>query len=231
MSTLEGGAGEAQKALVDGALAAGVRRFLPSEFGSNLDNPKTRTLPIFAPKIETQQYLAERARDTGLTWTLVYNGACLDWGLKHKFIADVSGAAPTTVYDGGDLPFSTTTLGSVADGVVGILTHPDETANRSVRIQNAVITQNKLLELARRAAPGKKFEVAPKSLDEVIAAADARLAKGLFDVPTLLSYLFRAVFDPQYGGVFTGNTDNELLGVKELSEDEIFEIVKAHIPA
>ena len=231
VSTLEGSTGGVQKALIDGALAAGVKRFLPSEFGSNLDNPKAKLLPVFGQKIEVEQYLAEKTRGTGLTWTRVYNGAFFDWGLQHKFLADVTGTAPTTIYDGGDNPFSTTTLGSVADGVIGVLTHPDETANRSVRIQNAVVTQNKLLELARRAAPGKTFDVKHVKLDDVTAACDARLAQGLYDNETFIPYIFRAIFDPSYGGVFTDNNDNKLLGVKELSEDEIFEIVKAHVSA
>lgn len=231
VSALSTGGEGSQKALVDGAVAAGVQRFLPSDFGSNLDNPNAQKLPVYGPKIEGQRYLEERAKGTGLTWTRVYNNAFLDWGLKHKFIADVSGTAATTVYNGGDLPFSTTTLASVGDGVVGVLSHPDETANRSVKIHNAAITQNQLVAWARRAAPNKTFDVVNTTLDEVTAAADARLAKGLFDMQTFAPYLMRAVFDPQYGGNFTGKTDNELLGVKELSEEEIFQVVKAHVPA
>ena len=229
VSALSTGGEESQKALVDGAVAAGVQRFIPSDFGSNLDNPNAQKLPVYGPKIEAQQYLEERAKGTGLTWTRVYNNAFLDWGLQHKFIADVSG--PTTIYNGGDLPFSTTTLASVGDGVVGVLSHPDETANRSVRIHNAAITQNQLMALARRAAPNKTFEIVNTTLDEVTAAADARLAKGLFDMQTFMPYLMRAVFDAQYGGNFTGKTDNELLGVKEFGEEELFQVVKTYVSA
>ena len=153
VSALSTGGEGSQKALVDGAVAAGVKRFLPSDFGSNLDNPNAQKLPVYGPKIEGQRYLEERAKGTGLTWTRVYNNAFLDWGLRADFLLRTSDHKPV-IFDSGDIPFSTTTLGSVADGVIGVLTHPDETANRSVRIQNAVVTQNKLLELARRAAPG-----------------------------------------------------------------------------
>ena len=41
---------ESQILLVDAAACAGVKRFIPSEFGSNLENPRTCQLPVFVPK-------------------------------------------------------------------------------------------------------------------------------------------------------------------------------------
>ncbi|KAI8314352.1 hypothetical protein K4K61_005117 [Colletotrichum sp. SAR11_59] len=46
-----------QKALVDASVAAGVKRFLPSEFGSSTENPKVQAIPIFGAKLQLQEYL------------------------------------------------------------------------------------------------------------------------------------------------------------------------------
>lgn len=40
-----------QKPLVDASIAAGVKRFIPSNFGSNMSNPNTRKLSVFQTKV------------------------------------------------------------------------------------------------------------------------------------------------------------------------------------
>lgn len=215
---------QSQLTLIDAAAAAGVKRIIPSDFGANLDNPKTRQLPVFGDKVKAQEHVSDKSKTTDLTYTLVYNNAFLDWGLEHDFILRISDAKPVII-DGGDLPFSATTLGSVADAVVGILTRPEETKNRSVRIHDIVTSQNQLLALAKKVAPGKSWEVVPVKLDDLTVAADARLAKGIYDVETFAPYLSRATLDPGFGGKFD-TTDNELLGVKGVSEDEVTQILK-----
>ncbi|CAG9981912.1 unnamed protein product [Clonostachys byssicola] len=218
---------QGQKLLVDAAIAAGVSRFLPSEFGSNLDFPNTRKLPVFAHKVEVQDYLIEKAKTSPITYTFVYNSAFLDWGLQHNFILGHADGKPA-IYDGGDITFSATTLSTVADAVIGVLSHPEETKNRAVYIEDTKITQNKLLELAKKADPSKKWEPQAAKVDDVTAKADARLAQGIFDFETFAPYLFRAIFDPAYGGNFK-KTDNELLGLKGLTEEQVYEVVKKQV--
>ncbi|KAM4063035.1 NAD(P)H-binding domain-containing protein [Hirsutella rhossiliensis] len=213
-----------QPTLVDAAVAAGVRRFLPSEFGSDLANPLTRKLPVFADKARTSDYLEAKASTTLLTYTLVSNGPFLDWGLRHNFILDSSSYKPA-IWDGGDAVFSTTTLASVADAVVGVLSHPDETRNRTVYVEDLKLTQNRLLALAKEAAPDKPWEAQPASLDAATQRADQRLAQGLYDMETFAPYLFRAILDPAYGGAYH-QTDNELLGVKGKTEQDVVHLLK-----
>lgn len=208
-----------QNTLIDAAAAAGVKRFLPSEFGSNLDNPKARQLPVFGFKVQTQEYLIAKAKETGITYTFVYNSAFLDWGLTYDFILKTSDSKPNLV-NGGDLEFSATALGTVGEGVVGVLTHPEETKNRAVYLSDIIVTQNKLLAIAKKVAPNRPWETQVLNLDEMTAAADERLKKQLFDVETFFPYLFRAIFDPAYGGKFE-KTDMELLGLKGKTEEDI----------
>jgi hypothetical protein len=215
---------QSQLTLIDAAAAAGVKRIIPSDFGANLDNLKTRQLPVFGDKAKVHEHISDKSKTTDLTYTLVYNNAFLDWGLERDFILRISDAKPIII-DGGDLPFSATTLGSVADAVVGILNHPEETKNRSVRIHDIVTSQNQLLVLAKKVAPNKSWEVVHAKLDDLTAAADARLAKGIYDAETFTPYLARATFDPGFGGKFD-ITDNELLGVKGVLEDEVTQILK-----
>jgi uncharacterized protein YbjT (DUF2867 family) len=213
-----------QEPLIDAAIAAGVKRFLPSEFGSNLNNPKTRQLPVFGHKVRAQEYISEKTKNSDMTYTFVYNGAFLDWGIKNHFLLNTAEHKPT-IFDGGDLPFSATTLSSVADAVVGVLTHLEETKNRAVFVHDIVTTQNKLLALAKKVAPEKTWTPVPASLDDTVAQSDAKLAQGDYSFSTFVPYLFRAIFDSAYGGDF--GADNALLGVKGVSEDDIVRIFEA----
>ncbi|RYO79065.1 hypothetical protein DL766_008472 [Monosporascus sp. MC13-8B] len=228
VSTVSSSGLESQKTLIDAAIATGVKRFIPSEFGSDLDNPNARKLPVYRQKVAVQEYLIEKAKSTGITYTIIYNCAFLDWALKHKFILDVSSDKPTII-DGGNKPFSTTTLSTAADAVLGVFGRLEETKNRGVYIQDAVITQNQVLEMAKKAAPNRSRDVVHVKLDDLTAEADAKLAKGDYSMGTFVPYLYRAILDPAYGGNFTGKTDNELLGIKEMSEAGVFEVVKSFV--
>ncbi|KAE8443774.1 hypothetical protein EG329_001368 [Mollisiaceae sp. DMI_Dod_QoI] len=215
---------QTQLNLIDAAAAAGVQRIIPSDFGANLDNPNTRQLSIFGDKVKTHEHIHDKSKTTNLTYTHVYNNAFLDWGLERDFIIHISDSKPI-ILDGGDLPFSATTLNSVADAVIGVLTHPEETKNRSVRIHDIVTSQNQLLALAKKVAPGKPWEVVNANLDELVKAAGARLAKGIFDLESVAPFLSRATLDPAYGGKFD-TTDNELLGVKGVEEEDVIRMLE-----
>ncbi|KZZ97379.1 NAD(P)-binding domain protein [Moelleriella libera RCEF 2490] len=228
-----------QTALIDASIRAGVQRFLPSEFGSDLQNPHNRTLLPFLQKVEVETYLEKKARECpSFSYTFVYNGAFLDWGLEHDFLLDVSEGGEPTIFDGGDLPFNATTLDTVASGVVGVLAHAvAETRNRAVYIGDFKTTQNELLAAAQRvmAAAGKgkgkeekekaAWRVRHTSLRDAVAAADERLAQGIVDLQTIAPYLYRSLFDPAHGGDFQRN-DNALLGVQPKSKSVIEEILR-----
>ncbi|PHH69094.1 hypothetical protein CDD82_87 [Ophiocordyceps australis] len=214
-----------QNNLVEACIRAGVQRFIPSEFGSDLDNPNARALPAFVPKVQFQDFIQQRAKTTTLTYTFVANGPFLDYGLEHGFLMRLSNSKPV-IFDGGDSLFSATTLDSIADAVLGILAHPQETKNRTVRIEDIKISQNKLLELAKQVAPDRPWEPEHASLDQVVNKATERLAQGIMDFDTYVAFLYRAIFDPAYGSNFA-KTDNALLGVKGKSEEDVAAILKS----
>jgi uncharacterized protein YbjT (DUF2867 family) len=213
-----------QKKLVDAAIAAGVKRILPSEFGCDLDHELVKQLPVFSGKKEIQNYLKEKIKSTPLSYTLTYSGPFLDWGLEHQFVLKTVDSKPI-LYDGGNTVFSTSTLAHVADAVIAILSKPEEFKNRVVRFQSVAISQNGLLALAKELAPERDWQPEVVKIDDLTRAADERLAKGQLDAQTFTPYLIRAIHGAQYGSKFT-TLDNELLGLKPLTNEEVKEIVK-----
>ncbi|KAG4443102.1 hypothetical protein IFR05_001428 [Cadophora sp. M221] len=214
-----------QSVLIDAAIAAGVKRILPSEFGSDLNNPKTALQPVFAYKVALRKNLEEKiAAGADITYTYVINSGFLDWGLDHSFLLDWKSPEPK-LYNGGEFEFSSTTLTSVGQAVLGVLSHPEETKNRSVYVQDIVISQKKLLELAGKVAPERKWTPVTVSLDEQEKWANERIAAGDYSMPVMVTYLFVILFQDGYGSRMT-KTDNELFGIKPKTEADVEAIFK-----
>lgn len=70
----------AQKVMVDAACQAGVRRFIPSEYGSSsIDQPLEDFKKLMAPKTELIGYLRAKCRlHPQFSWTCLSGGALFD---------------------------------------------------------------------------------------------------------------------------------------------------------
>jgi len=215
-----------QNRLIDAAVATGVKRFIPAEFGMDSRNHLCMDLPVCVPKIATQKYLAEKvASNQTFSFTGIANGLFLDWGLEVGFIVN-PGSHTATLYNGGDIPFSTTTLADVVKAIVGVIENQDATANRILYIHSAVTTQNKLIQYARD-IDGKEWITGVKNTEDVRQESLAELAKGTTgDTQKAMDgFCVCAMWAAGYGGDFTGHLDNDLVGVKSLNEDELRAIV------
>ena len=222
-----------QGILVAAAAAANVKRFLPSDYGCDLSNPKAAVLPVFKAKIATHKALREAAAakpDGDFTYTLVCNNVFLDWGLERNFLLNWKDSRPR-FFDGGKGVFSATTLDSVGQAVVGVLTHPEETKNRFVYVKDIDVSQEQLLAIAKKVSgPGKTWEE-PTLVDtaELEKSSYESMAKGEVTPPVMYGFLFRVIFGPpEYGGRFPG-TDNELLGIKGKTEADVAAILESFI--
>lgn len=212
----------AQHILLEAAVAAGVKRFIPSDFGSDIGNPKTGALPFFKSKIQIHEQLRQLSAATStFTYTSVCTGPFLDWGLEKNFLLNWEETKPK-LFDGGKSVFSTTSLDSIAQAVVGVLSRPEETKNRTVHVKDIDISQSQLLEIAKKVEPAKQWED-PVHIDtaDLERSSNESLAKGQISMPVMVAYIFRAIFGPpEYGSRFE-KTDNELLGLKDKHEADV----------
>jgi hypothetical protein len=160
-----------------------------------------------------------------LSYTLICTGPFFDWGLAAGFLVDGK-ARSVPLYDGGDRAFSTTTLPAIGKAVAGVLKNPKETENRAVYVQEAAVTMKQLLAMAEKAT-GTPWQSKVASTEDELSQGWAELKK---DEPNphifVMSFLRAAICGDGYGSYFE-TTDNELLGIKELSEPEIQAVVQA----
>ncbi len=79
ISTIQTASVKLQETIIDAAIKAGVKRFVPSEFGSDTLNEKAVAIipQYFAGKVNAVKYLEEKEKE-GLTWTAFITGTFFD---------------------------------------------------------------------------------------------------------------------------------------------------------
>ncbi|KAL6238473.1 hypothetical protein BDW75DRAFT_201413 [Aspergillus navahoensis] len=139
-----------QLRFIDAAVTAGVKRYIPSEYGLDNNHPAARELsPVFRDKGRVQDYLRLK-EDTGLTWTAIACGMWIGWSLVNNFLGLNYATRTITLTDDGQGRFSTTTLANTALALNRILLSPDKTANQIVFLSDFATTQVELVEAIER---------------------------------------------------------------------------------
>ncbi|KAI8287506.1 Aspyridones efflux protein apdF [Colletotrichum sp. SAR 10_99] len=169
----------AQDPLVDAAVAAGVKRFIPSEYGLNTRNLKGEILGDWLiAKTEAVDYLIEKAKaNEGFTWTGIGTSLFFDWSITRGIYGIDLANKSIDIFDSGNQKVSTTSLVFLAEGIAAVLKHPDETANQYINIIEFDVTQNQLLKLFEEET-GAKWTVNHKTADEVNEEGKKKLAAG-----------------------------------------------------
>lgn len=209
--------------LIDAAIAAQVQRFIPSEFGCDTTNAHAAQLPVYADKVAVQKRLRDASvKSNGrFAYTLLITGPLFDWGLKTKFLLNLSGPE-AELYDGGDRKFNTTTLSGVGQAISGVIRNLDATRNQTVYISEAGVSQKGLLAMS-----GKQIATKPVSTAELEKDAFEELGKSNPN-PTViaLKFLRRAIFGEGLGELTVSEKlSNNSLGIRPLSDEEIRDIV------
>ncbi|KAL1644541.1 hypothetical protein SLS61_008809 [Didymella pomorum] len=210
-----------QNKLIDASIAAGVKRFFPSEFGSDTPNPRTReVVPIFSAKTGAVAYL--KSKESAISWTSVITGPFFDWGLKVGFLGFNLQDKTFTVVDSGDATFSASNLLWIGKALVAALEKAEETKNQYVYVSEFQISQNELLKLAEKVS-GEKFTVKRTTFKEHVALGNKLLSDGNYAGigPLIQSITFG---NEGLGDLSKNGLWNEKLG---LETDSIEDSIKA----
>jgi nucleoside-diphosphate-sugar epimerase len=213
--------------LVDAAASAGVKRFIPSEFGSDTTNPQNSHLPVYGGKVATQKHLQElSSQNPNFTYTFFLNNLFFDSGVSSGFIINPT-SHTATLYDGGNVPISVTRLSTIASALVSLIDNAlDETKNRSVFIHDTVTTQNALIDIVK-SIDNKPWNTTVVDSAKLRDESFAELGKPNPDFgKAMVGFLPIAIYGKEGGGNFEGKTDNKLLGVKEMRKQEVVEMVR-----
>lgn len=143
--------------MIDAAVQAGVKRFIPSEYGNNTCDAAAEQVPLYADKAKVIAKL-KASESTGLTWTAIHAGQFFDWGLEAGWLDYHLEEKRAVIYDSCDRRWSTANMGTVATAVARVLLKPDETKNQPVFVTSFTVSQLEVLQ-ALEEATGSKWDV------------------------------------------------------------------------
>ncbi|QGI83612.1 hypothetical protein CEK25_010341 [Fusarium fujikuroi] len=220
---------DASVVAMQAAVNAGIYRAIPSFFGVSLDNPEIANMPFMKTKLPVLNDVLAKAQKGEITYTGINTGMFLDWVLDEDIFVGLSGKAPTRVADGGDIPMSATTLDDIGKATSAVLLKPEETVNKLYYIHTVVMTQNQVLGYAREAAPGADFAVEQVDTKVMVEAAWERYNDGIRDRVSVRDFVIRASYG--MGNGFFPKTDNEFLGIRQWSDEELKEEIFRRVQA
>lgn len=216
-----------QLRIISAAAEAGVRRYVPSEYGLNNNNPAARALcPVFREKGEVQDHL--RTLEHRMEWMAFACGMWLKWSATHEFLGMHIAERKFVLWDDGEGLFSTTTEENTALAVVNALTKKwEETTNKVVLLSDFAVSQKQLLEAVERFT-GDKFVTDFIDSEAFILEKQAAAMAG--DGGATYALIETGFVTGKYGGHLEQECEimNDLLELPKRSFDEV---VKAAVEA
>ncbi|PSR97682.1 hypothetical protein BD289DRAFT_479967 [Coniella lustricola] len=228
------GSTNVQNTIIDAVEAAGtVQRVIVNDFGWG---PDIRSLPEFDAVRQVRKvhwdYAKMRSEGSGrFTWTGISCGNPIDWALqKFPILGFTLATSTVTIYDHGTEYFTGTTLEGIGQSVVGVLHHPDETANRFVKTLSIKTNQTELLQAFESATKthesgqdGNRWTVEHSTVQTLLERGRLMLSKGngQWRVNLLVAQMFeegqaRCVLAPSWE-----QSDSSLLGVRSEPVEEV----------
>lgn len=164
-----------QYRLIDAAIEAGVKRFIPSEWGFDNGDVKNQKLNfIFEEKGKTEKYLQSKESST-FSWTAVATSIWMEWALNAKFIGVDPVAHTAQYWRDGTHRFSNTTLPYSAQATVQLMKNPEVGKNQRIFVSGFEASQQDIVaELEKQ--QGVKYDVSHEDADQIVAEAKSKWA-------------------------------------------------------
>ncbi|KAL6918508.1 hypothetical protein ACHAPO_008436 [Fusarium lateritium] len=165
-----------QSVAIEAAIAVGVKRFIPSEYGSDSTNSAVvAAVPFFESKKQYLDYL--KTREDVITWTALVTGPLFDWGLPLGTWGFDLANRKAQLIDGGKTRFTASNGEQVGRALVAILGNPVLTANNLVSIESFNTTQLEVLDALEKAT-GSTWERVEVPVEAIRAEALKLLSEG-----------------------------------------------------
>ena len=145
---------------LEAAIRAGIKRFVPTEFGAHTHALKMGEGEVF----DNKKRLHDKLFNADIGWTLFYNGGIFDYFLPNlRFFPKI------TTFGDLDLPIYTHHIEDIGRIAARALTD-ERTLNHCVQMDFNVLTQNRMLSLLKESFPSYPFEYLHYSTDYIIEA-------------------------------------------------------------
>jgi len=226
ISTMSGGDNELQTRIIDAVLAAGVKRFIPHEFGHDTLNKGIQNrIPKYAGRAKVLKHLESKTNQE-----FDYIGIATGYTLDSNLISGTMGFDmqwhSATIHGIGTEPFAASSLERIGHVVVSVIQHWDVIKSDYIYAAGVVTSANEVLSCAEQAT-GQEWTVGNHDVEDSVREGESRIERGFPDAGMAL--LERSVlYDERLDAVapFKMNSASELLALKVESVAEI--VTKAY---
>jgi hypothetical protein len=225
ISTMSGGDVELQTCIIDATVAAGVKRFIPHEFGHDTLNTRIQArIPKYAGRAKVLEHLRNIASKA--THDFNYIGIATGYTVDSNLISGAMGFDmqwhSATIHGIGTEPFAASSLERIGHVVVSVIQHWDQIKSHYIYAAGVVASANEVLRCAEQAT-GHEFTVGNHDVEDSVREGQSRIDRGFPDAGMAL--LERSIlYDEQLDAVapFKSHSANELLGLpKEFVKDVV----------
>jgi hypothetical protein len=150
---MSGGDSDQQIRIIDAAVAAGVKRFVPDEFSHDSMNEHIQgRIPKYAGRAKVIAHLQKISKDhPDFEWTAIATGYTLDTQLISGNMGFDMEWHSATIHGTGTEPFSASSLERVGQIVVRTIQHWDEIKNQYIYAAGMITSANEVLRSAEKA--------------------------------------------------------------------------------
>ncbi|KAL7907629.1 hypothetical protein GGI35DRAFT_486690 [Trichoderma velutinum] len=226
VSTVGGAGLEGQKLLIDAAIAAGVQRFIPSDYGVCTTSPKVLGFPFYSTLATVRQYLADKAATSSLSYTIVATGSFLEFVLMTPTVVNFKEHSIALIDDGKNR-ISTTSIVSIGTAIAGVFSNPDETKNRVVYVSATILTQKQVFDIAKEIKPEITWAVSNIKSSDILKEGLDEIASG--DMQGVGKILVGTAFGGEEYGCAYDTNDNSLLGIETITHEKLKGLIAQHL--
>lgn len=222
---MSGGDSDLQIRIIDAAIAAGVKRFVPHEFGHDTMNKEIQLrITKYAGRAKVIEHLRKASdANADFQWVGVATGYTLDTNLiSGSFGYDMEWHS-ATIHGIGTEPFAVSSLQRIGQVVQRVVAYWEDVKNTYIYAAGAMTSANEILRSAEKVT-GHEWTVGNYDVKECIREGEARIQRGFPDSGMFL--LERSVlYDEQLdaSGPFTLSRANQML---DLPTESVQVIVK-----
>lgn len=218
-----------QPRMIDAAIAAGVKYFVPAEYTVNSRDALAQAQPMMSSVVSIQNYLA--TKEDQIIWFVINCGALLEFVLDHPVILNFDSRS-AVLWDGGEGAISLSNFALLARAVSAVFKSPDRVVNHRLKVHGGTITQNQALEVAKQHSAGiwtaeekdsqAAYTSSLRSLSDGTVSTQEQLMIAMLTAYNAASF---GTCDGHFESAYAG-TDNAWLGIEEFVSGEIEEAIK-----
>jgi hypothetical protein len=221
ISTMFGGDSELQICIIDALVAAGVKRFVPHEFGHDTLNRDIQTrIPKYAGRAQVLAYLQNNTK--GLRWIGIATGYTLDNNLISGDMGFEMKWHSATIHGIGTELFAASSLKRVGKVVASVIQHWDSVKSNYLYAAGVITSANEVLRCAEKVTD-REWTVGSYDVEDSVSEGQKRIERGFPDAGMAL--LERSIlYDERLNASapFETQSSNDLL---ELSPESVEDMV------